>query len=217
MQRCLHAISSDYSGFHQGAAFEVRSFVITNLESLSLWEQNRMHLRKRYLPEGRRMSYKALNDGRRSAALLPFLEAANQIPGLLLSIAIDKNLPTIFCSELAHSHPLLDGWKPAPIERAMRTMHFASLLLRGLSSAGQDLWVRRQHPKPATPDAHHRRTVGGKAANYFTSISRIMRRRGDRAREPGLDQTLLGPLSNGRPLIISWRLEATGHEEKISS
>jgi hypothetical protein len=130
-------VGSDYGGFHQGAAFEVTSFVITNLESLSLWDQNRMHLRKRYLPEGRRMSYKALNDGRRRAALLPFLEAANQIPGLLLSIAIDKNLPTIFCSELAHSHPLLDGWKPAPIERAMRTMHFASLLLRGRVPPGR--------------------------------------------------------------------------------
>jgi hypothetical protein len=139
-------IGSDYSGFHQGAAFEVTSFVITNFESLRRWDQRRTHLRKRYLPERRRMSYKALNDGRRRAALLPFLEVANQIPGLLLTIAIDKNVPTIFSSEnvatseRARNHPLFEGWKPAPIERAMRTVHFASLLLRGLSCAGQDLW-----------------------------------------------------------------------------
>lgn len=139
-------IGSDYSGFHQGAAFEVTSFVITNFESLGSWDQRRTHLRKRFLPERRRMSYKALNDGHRRAALLPFLEVANQIPGLLLTIAIDKNLPTIFnsenldTSEQARNHPLFEGWKAAPIERALRTIHFASLLLRGLSCAGQDLW-----------------------------------------------------------------------------
>jgi hypothetical protein len=139
-------IGSDYSGFHQEAAFEVTSLVITNFESLGPWDERRMHVRRRYLPERRRMSYKALNDGHRCTALLPFLEVANQIPGLLLTIAIDKTVPTIFnsenadTSERARSHPVFEGWKPAPIERAMRTIHFASLLLRGLSCAGQDLW-----------------------------------------------------------------------------
>lgn len=139
-------IGSDYSGFHRGAAFEVTSLVITNFESLGPWDEHRMHVRKRYLPELRRMSYKALNDGHRRAALLPFLEVANLIPGLLLTVAIDKNVPTIFSSEdadaskQARSHPLFEGWKTAPIERAMRAIHFASLLLRGLSCAGQDLW-----------------------------------------------------------------------------
>lgn len=66
--------------------------------------------------------------------------------GLLLTVAIDKSVATVFnndkvdTSERASSHPLFKGWKLAPIERAMRAIHFASLLLRGLSSAGQDLW-----------------------------------------------------------------------------
>jgi hypothetical protein len=41
-------------------------------------------------------SNKGLNDGHRRAALIPFLTVANKIPGLLLNVAIDKNVPTIF-------------------------------------------------------------------------------------------------------------------------
>ena len=138
-------IGSDYSGFHKGAQFEVTSFVATNFEKIGKWDAERTRLREQYLPEQRRMSYKALNDGHRRAALIPFLNIANQIPGLLVSIAVDKNVTTIFdrdteAGEHAYGHPFFDGWKPAPVERAMRSIHFASILLRGLSRAGQDLW-----------------------------------------------------------------------------
>jgi hypothetical protein len=95
------------------------------------------------LPQQRRMSYKALNDRYRRAALIPFLDVANEIPGLLVSFAIDKNISTIFADETPDhrtTHPAFAGWKPKPIERAMRIIHLTSLLLRGLSAPGQDVW-----------------------------------------------------------------------------
>jgi len=137
-------IGSDYSGFHQEAQFQVTSLLITNFELIGPWDRHRVHLREQYLPQQRRMSYKALNDGHRRAALLPFLALANQIPGLLVNVAIDKSVATIFdgfdASAQSDYHLLFEGWKSAPIERAMRTIHFASVLLRGLSCAGQDVW-----------------------------------------------------------------------------
>ncbi|MCA9210778.1 MAG: hypothetical protein KDA55_20605, partial [Planctomycetales bacterium] len=100
-------------------------------------------IRKKFLLNQRRMSYKSLNDRRRQAALGPILENFNQLPGLLFSIAIPKSTPTIFAkgpTEHLASDPAFDGWRPGPIERAMRIVHFASTLVRGLSCAGQDVW-----------------------------------------------------------------------------
>jgi hypothetical protein len=89
------------------------------------------------------MSYKALNDYHRKAALLPFLDAANEITGLLISIALDRNVTSFFehvAEEHSATYAAFAGWKPEPIERALRVMHFASLILRGISTTGQDVW-----------------------------------------------------------------------------
>jgi hypothetical protein len=177
-------IGSDYSGSHQAAPFEITSLLITNFESLGPWDEQRTRLRGRFLPEKRRMSYKALNDGHRRAALMPFLNAANRIPGLLLSVAIDKNLSTIFNRELSdptkptRKEELFDGWKPATIERAMRTVHFASLLLRGLSNQEQDLWWFTDQDEIVANEQRLRSFVsvmGNVASHYLPHTLRHMR------------------------------------------
>lgn len=141
-------IGSDYSGSHQTARFDITSLVITNFERIGVWNARRQDVRAAMLPQQRRMSYKALNDRHRRAALIPFLDAANKMPGLLVSIAIDKSIPTIFAEEIPDQRttaPAFAGWKPKPIERAMRVIHLTSLLLRGLSAPGQDvLWFTDQ-------------------------------------------------------------------------
>lgn len=141
-------IGSDYSGSHQTAQFRIISLVITNVERIGIWNAQRQGVRAAMLPQQRRMSYKGLNDRHRRAALIPFLAAANQMPGLLVSIAIDKSIPTIFADETPDqrtTHPAFLGWKPKLIERAMRIIHLTSLLLRGLSAPGQDVcWFTDQ-------------------------------------------------------------------------
>jgi hypothetical protein len=89
-------MTSDYSGQHAGCDAEVYSFLIADAVYLWLWQEMRKNLRQKYLPDMRRMSYKALGDKQRQAALIPFLRIANCIPGLLLTIMVDKRIKQLF-------------------------------------------------------------------------------------------------------------------------
>jgi hypothetical protein len=89
------------------------------------------------------MSFKRLNDIHREEALVPFLDAANRIPGVLLLVAfrkvvsglLDEKSDRFLFSALAH-------WKPAVREELFRILCLVSLLIAGLSRPGQDaLWL----------------------------------------------------------------------------
>jgi hypothetical protein len=140
-------IASDYAGFHREAAYETLSFILTNLERLGTWETARIKVRSTLLTDGRRMSYKALNDRVRRRALNNFLKASNVIPGLLVTVAINRRIQSVFTKDgrlaLESTVPKsLFGWTPTTVERALRVTHLASLFLRGLSMSGQDvLWI----------------------------------------------------------------------------
>ncbi len=140
-------IGSDYGGFHREATYEVLSFIFTNLERVGIWDAARIKVRGQRLKDGRRMSYKALNDRVRRRALDDFLAACNVIPGLLVIVAIDRRIQSIFTKDehlaLGSREPsFFSGWTPTTIERALRVVHLASIFLRGLSMSGQDvLWV----------------------------------------------------------------------------
>jgi hypothetical protein len=140
-------LGSDYAGFHRGARFEVISIIASNLERLQAWDGSRGALRERMLPNQRRMSYKSLNDRQRRLALFPFLTAANQIYGLLFTVAIDRRVKSVFepkgrLTRDSADWPELHNWKLTTIERALRIIHLGSLLVRGLSGKGQDLlWI----------------------------------------------------------------------------
>lgn len=139
-------IGSDYGGQHSFAQFESLSFLLADLERCDSWEQQRRHLRRRFLSDGRRFSYKALGDRIRKRALFPFLSAANSIPGIVVTILIDKQIESLFqkegklktsVSELAeYSH-----WDSGVFEKLMRVAHWCSFFLAGLSRPHQDvLW-----------------------------------------------------------------------------
>jgi hypothetical protein len=92
------------------------------------------------------MAFKNLNDNQRKKALIPFLETANQLPGLLFSIAIDHSIDTLFDGNapLDLDNPDFQEfrtWKPKVLEKAFRIVHFAAFLTAGLSSPNQNvLW-----------------------------------------------------------------------------
>lgn len=92
-------VASDYGGMHTGASYQSLSFMFVNPESLLPWDRSRCFLRQRLELGSRRISYKALNDGKRRRALLPFLEAANLIPGILVNVLIDRGVETAFESK----------------------------------------------------------------------------------------------------------------------
>jgi hypothetical protein len=67
--------------------YDVLSVLYLDLQQSSEWEQRRRVIRASHMGDGRRMCFKSLNDQRRQEALIPFLDAANSIYGLALSIA----------------------------------------------------------------------------------------------------------------------------------
>jgi hypothetical protein len=92
-------IASDYSGCHKGSKYESASFLLASLDGCSNWELKRRALREQLLPQGRRMSFKNLNDRYRRDALASFLDAANDIPGVVVSFCMSRRLKIPLCAD----------------------------------------------------------------------------------------------------------------------
>ena len=139
-------IGADFSGQHNLARYDALSFLFADLEKCNEWESLRKQLRKRYLSDGRRMSYKNLRDSKRRNILIHFLDAANVIPGLLVTILIDKDIGSLFSFEkhLDMESPefvKFKHWKRNTFEKLLRVIHFVSCFLFGLTLENQDiLW-----------------------------------------------------------------------------
>lgn len=139
-------IYSDYSGSHPGARFDAYSYLLIQSTGLAQWEQQRVSIREAYGLGRRRFAYKKLNDQVRAKALWPWLVAADDLPGLLVTVLIDKSLGSLFppadLVTLKAAFPEFSTVKPAAVERLFRVCHFLSMFVAGLSAPGQHLhWV----------------------------------------------------------------------------
>lgn len=135
---------ADFGGHHQKQHFDTYTFLILDLAKNTEWMAGQRQFRKEILPNHRRMSFKALNDGMRRRALVPFLRGAAGIEGCLTQFAISKVGDSLFtgASQDEIGSDLLERWKPNVQERLLRVLHLSALLLSGLSAPGQDLlWI----------------------------------------------------------------------------
>jgi hypothetical protein len=135
---------ADFGGHHQKQHFDTYTFLILDLAKNQNWLAHQRRFRHSILPNSRRMSFKALNDGMRRQALVPFMRAAAGIEGYLVQFAISKKGGSLFTgpAEDEVGAELLKGWKANVQERLLRVLHLSAFLLSGLSSPGQDvLWV----------------------------------------------------------------------------
>lgn len=139
-------MASDYSGESEKSPFQVLSFLLVGIKDCLVWNKDRNDFREKHFPNNRRMAFKNLNDNQRQQALLPFLKTANQLPGLLFTIAIDNSINTLFDGNLPLDLDNPDftefkSWKPKVLEKAFRIVHFAAFLTAGFSSPYQNvLW-----------------------------------------------------------------------------
>ena len=151
-------LGSDYSGESFNATYTLFSFLITTLESWAAWEPKRLEIRRKHLTDSRRMSFKCLGDGQRRQALHPFLEAANTLDGLSLSIALNKKCQSIFESQipLDISNPDFSAfrkWRPKILEKAFFIVHILCLLIGGLAAPGQNvMWFTDEDSIAANDD-----------------------------------------------------------------
>ncbi len=93
------------------------------------------------------MSFKALNDSQRRAALIPFLGAADAIRGISVVFAIDKRIRNLggfegFYQGLKDRDIVLANWKLHTFEQMITVTHLISVLLGLLVTEGQSLlWI----------------------------------------------------------------------------
>ncbi|UZR28054.1 hypothetical protein [Methylococcus mesophilus] len=164
-------VGSDYSGQHATSQFEALCFLFVDADRSRSWLRAQKSLRKQFLPDGRRLSYKALNDRQRNAALPRFLEATNLLSGLLVVILVDKSIESLFKSSgrIESSDPEIQSiahWAPHVVEKLLRVCHFASFFLSGLSREYQDvLWITDQDDIAANVERH------GELVSTFGRIS----------------------------------------------
>jgi hypothetical protein len=142
-------IISDYGGSHQGSRFETYSFLFTQPSSLPEWNTFRLFIREKYRFQVGRMAYKKLNNRECGEACFPWLTAADQLNGLLITFAIDRSLGSRFNkAELAVLRQVrtdLAGSPRKTIERMFLVCHFIAVVLAGLWSASQEvIWITDQ-------------------------------------------------------------------------
>ena len=146
-------VLSDYSFDNPKSDFDVVGILVVDPQALWHWNCWRSEVRKRLLHDRRTMSWKKLNsDRRRECAFFPFLVAANQIHGLAVAIAFQRNpenpefdLPTRVLRQFTDSLNLSMEWKSRQFEQMFRIAYCAATFIAGLSSPGQHIhWVSDQ-------------------------------------------------------------------------
>lgn len=148
----LISIFSDYSGEQKGSSYQTIGVLYADLYGSPLWEMRRRDVRRRFLADGRRMSFKALGDKKRRSALVPFLQAADEIRGLCLVLAIRRSIANLHVGSRT-AGPIQDllgfrkTWSTRELERMARVTHTIGLLIGGLSKPGQHIyWISDQDP-----------------------------------------------------------------------
>lgn len=126
-------IASDYGGEHKRATHRTYAFLVFDCTP-SGWPSAMRTIRASKLTDGRRMSFKQLNDCVRQNALVPYLQAADTLTGHLLVIAIDKRIPWLMCGK-GHAEKwssflgLKGKWGDKSFENMARKSYIVSLVL----------------------------------------------------------------------------------------
>jgi len=155
----LVQLFSDYGGTHKGSMYETTAILYMDANNSMPWQIERHQVRQRYLPDGRRLSFKGLNDIKKQQALIPFLEAADAIQGVLLVVAAHKSVKNLcWSNELRQDWPdarqLRHKWSARTFERALFVSHLTALMVGGLSTPEQEIyWFSDEDELFANPNA----------------------------------------------------------------
>jgi hypothetical protein len=133
------AVMSDFSGEHKGARFSTYSFLIMAYNKVGPFQERVEELRRKYgiREPYSEFAFKDLTFGPRSQALPEFLQLVdNFIHGAVITIAIDKQIGTVFGSSKKETYSRmkeqlaameLGQWKGATAEKVLRVCHSLAL------------------------------------------------------------------------------------------
>jgi len=164
-------IASDYSGQHKEATREAYSFLVTTDLALNEWLPLLREFRERWLPDGRRISFKKLNEPVRWRALPAFLEAAGKLSGNLITVLIDRRVGSFIDGGAESAVKVFPDCFPpdtkhGTVEKMLRLASFVALILSGLRRENQpSMWIS-DHDE--TLDSHEKREGFARLATYLT-------------------------------------------------
>ncbi|GJI93633.1 hypothetical protein RugamoR57_03510 [Duganella caerulea] len=147
------AIMSDFGGEHSGAHFATYSFLVMAYNKVGPFRHEVEQLRGRHkiLSPYSEFAFKDLQYGPRLRALPDFLGLVeSKIHGVLVTVAIDKDVPSVFAQTKQQAHELISltlakegfgQWDGATGERVLRICHTIAMLLALVTQSGQRvLW-----------------------------------------------------------------------------
>ncbi len=131
-------LACDHSGEHAMPEFRVLSFLVTTYKAVAKWEPLRIAVRKKHFADGRRMSFKTLNDALRINAFPSFLNAASQLKGVLFCVGVEKG----FALPKDKLPPRQHDWTADTLNKLVEVCVFGGVMVDGLRSNGQPVhWI----------------------------------------------------------------------------
>ncbi|HEV2717268.1 MAG TPA: hypothetical protein VGU64_18520 [Terriglobales bacterium] len=164
-------IASDYSGQHKEATHEAYSFLVTTDLALDEWLPLLREFREQWLPDGRRLSFKQLNEPVRWKSLPKFLETAGKLHGNLITILVDRRVGSFIAGGPEAALEVFPDCfapktRPGTVEKMLRLASFVALVLSGFRREEQSsMWIS-DHDE--TLDSHEKREGFARLASYLT-------------------------------------------------
>lgn len=181
-------IFSDYSGEDSGTYFTY-SVLVCGYGFISPFTDRVKRIRADYQLGEKEIAFKDFRMGQIQASLSEYLAAADTLPGFLCTVAVDKQIATLFGPQdratpkkLAH---LLDevglgGRKPRDAEKLLRVVHMTAFLAALLASDGQKIFWMTDNDAICANEEQHRSMMA-----LFDRVLQIYTR-------PGRNYPLLG-------------------------
>jgi hypothetical protein len=150
-------VTSDQSGHHRDSRYHVTSILAVDVDNSPAWPELRSEVRNRFIADGRRMSFKSLNDRHRRAALLPFLGAAGLLHGFCATVAIEKGIRWFITApgvlDAYRSSVEMQGrWEVEQFEGLARLAGIVAMFVAGVVQPNQQvMWVSDQDDAFANP------------------------------------------------------------------
>lgn len=125
--------ASDYGGSHARARHLIYCYLVVKGGGHQ-WQSAIRTARRDHMQDRRVMSYKRLNDPVRQKALVSFLQAAADLDGHLVAIAVDKRQRALaimdesVADEIAAAFQLRSFWNTRALEAMLRKTQFAAIL-----------------------------------------------------------------------------------------
>ena len=166
-------VASDFGGEHRHASHLIYCYLIVGSGS-GRWFSELRSVRDHLLPDGRRMAYKRLGDPQRQRALVPFLQAAANLDGHLVAVAVDKRKKWLstapdVADKLKQAFGLKASWNPRSLESMLRKVHLISIFLSLWSHPYTNVtWITDQDEFVANDVRHDDALVAvGRVSSFY--------------------------------------------------